>query len=52
MYGLNADQSLTSPSGAAISDTTATSHLRTAEHHQKGVDLDLKEPKSIHKNPN
>lgn len=37
MDGLDADQSLTSPSGAGISDTTATARLRSAEHHQKGV---------------
>lgn len=52
MHGLNADQNLASPCGAAISDWAATSHLHTAEHHQKesnDSNLYLKKPKSIHK---
>lgn len=52
MYGLNADQSPVSPSGAAISEWATTSHLHTAEHHQKesnDSNLYLKKPKSIHK---
>lgn len=35
MYGLNADQSPASPSGAAIPDWAASCHLHTAEYHQK-----------------
>lgn len=52
MYGLNADQSPASPSGAAIPDWAASCHLHTAEYHQKDSNdsnLYLKKPKSIHK---